>query len=95
MALATRRNSTADITSRKNNGLVWFTETGGIIGVHFFKNETCQNVTVKKGTRYRAMITDYLLSKIEAHNPDGIRFQQDGKELAIPWLYCANDLVNN
>jgi len=44
---------------------------GGIIGPYFFKTEAGQNVTVN-GDRYCAMITDYLLSEIEARGLDDI-----------------------
>ncbi|GFV12728.1 putative DD41D transposase [Trichonephila clavipes] len=50
---------------------------GGIIGLYFFKNDEGHNVTVNGG-RYRAMITNFLIS--ELNNPDvqEMWFQQDG-----------------
>ena len=50
---------------------------GGIIGPNFFKNKANQNVTVN-GNRYRTMLTDYVLSEIQAHGLGGLWFQQDG-----------------
>lgn len=41
----------------------------------FLQKYADQNVTVN-GTRYRNMITDYLLPKTEAHNLDDIKFPQ-------------------
>lgn len=50
---------------------------GGVIGPYFFKNENGRNVTVN-GLRYREMITDYLVPKIQELDIHDIWFQQDG-----------------
>ena len=49
----------------------------GIIGPFFFENEQGQIVTVN-GDRYRAMLNEFLFTKIEEENIGNIRFQQDG-----------------
>lgn len=50
---------------------------GGIIGPYFFKNEAGQRVTVN-GVRYRAMITEFLLPKMQDIGAADLWFQQDG-----------------
>ena len=49
----------------------------GIIGPFFFENEQGNAVTVN-GDRYRTMLSDSLLPKIEEDDIDDIWFQQDG-----------------
>ena len=49
----------------------------GIIGPFFFENEQGQAVTVN-GARYRAMLNEFLLKKIEEEDIGNIWFQQDG-----------------
>ena len=51
----------------------WFR---GIIGPFFFENEQGEDVTVK-GDRYRAMLNDFLFTKIEEKDVDNIWFQKD------------------
>lgn len=50
---------------------------GGIIGPYFFKDEGGRNVTVN-GERYRSMITNFFLPKMEELNSVDMWFQQDG-----------------
>ena len=52
----------------------WFR---GIIGPVFFENEQVKAVTVN-GDRYRAMLNEYLFTKIEEEDIGNIRFQQNG-----------------
>ena len=49
----------------------------GIIGLYFFKNAEGVRATVN-GTRYRAMITEFLLPKIQNIGVAALWFQQDG-----------------
>lgn len=51
--------------------------TGGIIGPYFFKNANGVRVTVN-GDRYRAMINEFLLPKIQDIGVADMWFQQDG-----------------
>ena len=48
-----------------------------IIGLFFFKNEQGEAVTVNDD-RYRAMLNEFLFTKIEAEDIGNIWFQQDG-----------------
>ncbi|GFT49338.1 putative transposable element [Trichonephila clavipes] len=50
---------------------------GGIIGPYFFKNDEGHNVTVN-GDRYRAMITNFFIPKLNNHDVQELWFQQDG-----------------
>ncbi|GFT18939.1 uncharacterized protein TNCV_4725811 [Trichonephila clavipes] len=50
---------------------------GGIIGPYFFKNDEGHNVTVN-GDRYRAMITNFFIPKLNNHDAQELWFQQDG-----------------
>ena len=52
----------------------WFR---GIIGPFFFENEQEEAVTVN-GDRYRAMLNEFLITKIEEEDISSIWFQQDG-----------------
>ena len=52
----------------------WFR---GLIGPFFFENEQGEFVTVN-GDRYRAMLNEFLFTKIEEENIGNIWFQQDG-----------------
>ena len=49
----------------------------GIIGPFFFENEQGEGVTVN-GDRYRAMLNEFLSTKIEEEDIDNIWFQQAG-----------------
>ena len=49
----------------------------GIIGPFFFENEHGEAVTVN-GDRYRAMLNEFLFTKIKEEIIDNIWFQQDG-----------------
>ena len=49
----------------------------GIIEQFFFKNEQGEAVTVN-GVRYRAMLNEFLFTKIEEKDIGNIWFQQDG-----------------
>ena len=49
----------------------------GIIGTFFFQNEQGEAVTVN-GDRYRAMLNEFLFTKIEEKDIGNIWFQQDG-----------------
>ena len=49
----------------------------GIIGPIFFENEQGKAVTVN-GDRYRAMLMEFLFTKIEEEDIGNIWFQQDG-----------------
>ena len=49
----------------------------GIIGPVFFQNEQGEAVTVN-GDRYRAMLTEFLFTKIEEGDIGNIWFQQSG-----------------
>ena len=49
----------------------------GIIGPFFFENEQGETVTIK-GDRYRAMLNEFLFTKIEEDDIGNIWFQQDG-----------------
>ncbi|CAH1988625.1 unnamed protein product [Acanthoscelides obtectus] len=51
---------------------------GGIIGPYFFKDDNGRNVTVN-GERYRAMITNFFLPKMEELDLCDLWFQQDGE----------------
>ena len=48
----------------------------GIIGPFFFENEQGESVTVN-GDRYRAMLNEFLFTKIEEDDIGNIWFQQD------------------
>ncbi|GFU28446.1 uncharacterized protein TNCV_1938341 [Trichonephila clavipes] len=50
---------------------------GGTIGPYFFKNDEGHNVTVN-GDRYRAMITNFFIPKLNNHDIQELWFQQDG-----------------
>ncbi|GFX07026.1 uncharacterized protein TNCV_1556291 [Trichonephila clavipes] len=50
---------------------------GGIIGLYIFKNDEGHNVTVN-GDRYRAMITNFFIPKLNNHDVQELWFQQDG-----------------
>lgn len=50
---------------------------GGIIGPYFFKGDDGRNVTVN-GERYRLMIDDFFLPKMEELDMPDMWFQQDG-----------------
>ena len=52
----------------------WFR---GIIGPFFFENEQGEAITVD-GYRYRAMLNEFLFTKIEKEDVGNIWFQQDG-----------------
>ena len=49
----------------------------GIIGLFFFEYEQGEAVTVN-GDRYRAMLNEFLFTKIEEKDIGNIWFQQDG-----------------
>ena len=49
----------------------------GIIGPFFFENEQGEVVTVN-GDRYRAMLNEFLFTKIEEADIGNFCFQQDG-----------------
>ena len=49
---------------------------GGIIGPYFFENETGQAATVN-GARYRDMITQFFLPKLDDIDVNNMQFQQD------------------
>ena len=49
----------------------------GIIGPHFFENEQGEAITVI-GDSYRAMLNEFLFTKIEEEDIGNIWFQQDG-----------------
>ena len=48
----------------------------GIIGPFFFENKQVEAVTVN-GDRYRAMLNEFLFTKIEEEDTGNIWFQQD------------------
>ncbi|GFU44043.1 uncharacterized protein TNCV_4963551 [Trichonephila clavipes] len=50
---------------------------GGFIGPYFFKNDEGHNVTVN-GDRYRAMVTNFFIPKLNNHDVQELWFQQDG-----------------
>ncbi|GFU09792.1 uncharacterized protein TNCV_944611 [Trichonephila clavipes] len=50
---------------------------GGIISPYFIKSDEGHNVTVN-GDRYRAMITNFLISELNNHDVQELWFQQDG-----------------
>ncbi|GFX88338.1 transposable element Tc3 transposase [Trichonephila clavipes] len=50
---------------------------GGIMGPYFFKNDEGYNVTVN-GDRYRAMITNFFIPKLNNRDVQELWFQQDG-----------------
>ena len=52
-------------------------ESRGIIGPFFFENEEGETVTVN-GNRYRAMLNEFLFTKIEEKDIGNIWFQRDG-----------------
>ena len=64
----------------------------GIIGPFFFENEQGENVTVN-GDRYRAMLNEFLFTKIEEEDIGNIWFQQDGATCAthpkLHSMFCA------
>ena len=49
----------------------------GIIGPFFFENEQGDSVTIN-GDRYRAILNEFLFTKIEEEDIGNIWFQQDG-----------------
>ena len=49
----------------------------GIIGTFFFENEQGEVITVS-GDRYRAMLNEFLFTKIEEEDIGSICFQQNG-----------------
>ena len=54
---------------------VWWSK--GIIGPFFFENEQREAVTVNSDN-YRAMLNEFLFTKIEEEDIGNIWFQQDG-----------------
>ena len=54
-----------------------------IIGPLFFENEQGETVTVN-GDRYRAMLNEFLFTKIEEEDIGNIWFQQDGATCHTP-----------
>ena len=63
----------------------------GVIGPFFFENEQGEAVTVN-GDRYRAMLNEFLFTKIEEEDIGNIWFQQDSIRDTQPKLYsmiCA------
>ena len=54
------------------------TQNRGIIGSFFFENEQGEAVTIN-GNRYRAMLNEYLFTKIEEEDIGNIWFQQDSE----------------
>lgn len=50
---------------------------GGIIGPYFFKGDDGRNITVN-GERYRVMIDDFFMPKMEELDMPDMWFQQDG-----------------
>ncbi|XP_069963847.1 uncharacterized protein [Bactrocera oleae] len=60
----------------------------GIIRPYIFKNDVGENVTVNDH-RYRVMITDYLMSEIEARDHGCIWFQQGGAT-----FHSSHQLIN-
>ena len=64
--------------TRPNRGTVWCGFwSRGIIGPLLFENEQGEAVTVN-GDRYRAMLIEFLFTKIEEEDIGNIWFQQDG-----------------
>ena len=64
----------------------------GIIGPFFFENEQGEAVTVS-GDRYRAMLSEFLFTKIEAVYIRNIWFQQDGATCHIATSELRVDTV--
>ena len=62
---------------RTQNGSLFGADFGGIIGAFFFENEQGGAVTVNDN-RYRAMLNEYLFTKIEEEDIGTFWFQQDG-----------------
>ena len=63
----------------------------GIIGPLFFGNEPGGDVTVN-GDRYRAMLNEFLFTKIEEEDIGNIWLQQDGATCTQPklhWMICT------
>ncbi|GFU94303.1 putative DD41D transposase [Trichonephila clavipes] len=56
---------------------------GGIIGPYFFKNDGGHNVTVN-GDRYRAIITNFFIPKLNNHDVQELWFQQHGATCHTP-----------
>lgn len=50
---------------------------GGVIGPYFFEKDVGQTITVK-GERYRSMITEFFLPKLNDMDIKDMWFQQDG-----------------
>ena len=63
---------------RTQNELLFGADFGfrGIIGQFFFKNKQVETVTVN-GNRYRAILKEFLFTKIEKEDIGNIWFQQD------------------
>ena len=59
----------------------------GIIGQYFFENEQGQAVTVN-GDRYRAMLNEFLFTKIEEEDIANIWFQQEGATFHTAFVPC-------
>lgn len=78
-AFGTKRNLKK---SRQKKTIYCGLSAGGIICIYLFRNDVGRNVTVND-CRYRAMITDSLMSEIGDRKPGDIWFQQDGTTFHI------------
>ena len=59
-------------------------QSTGIIGSFFFENEQREDVVVN-GYRYRAMLNEFLFTKIEVEDIGNIWFQQEGRRADVVW----------
>ena len=66
----------------------------GIIGPFFFENEQGEAVTVN-GDRYRAMLNEFLFTKIEEGDIGNIWFQQDGAKCHYTILYVLRPVFED
>lgn len=63
---------------------------GGVIGPHFFENDTRDAVTVNE-IRCKVMVTELLWSRLYCTDLDGMWFQQNG--VACPIAHETIDLL--
>ena len=74
VAFVTQKTRTHTLKSRINQNESLF---GADFGIFFFENKQDEAVTVN-GYRYRAMLKEFLCTKIEEQDVGNILFQQDG-----------------
>ena len=64
------------------------------MGHFFFENEQAEAVKVK-GNRYRAMLNEFLFTKMEEENIGNIWFQQVSIHPKLHSMFCAQEFKFN